>query len=292
MTMFEYEQIAPVLPGNHIDGWQKVRKKQWKYVKHSLGIGLGILPDAISSIKKNIYLLDHPTFDTSDSELSPFPTSSDHPGHWGPAPFAGFFLCSDQSQKAWDEIWHLYSKTTNGRTFEGLRERFLQYVPHGYGPDENNQDPFGTFGGLEQRMLPYLIQSDVYTDDMFQMGRFEYRKVPWKSAHYTFAHIFSHISRAVDKDYFISPFTHAQWLHGLYVSCFSFDLNEDPEFDEESLYLYCQRLMSVLSSDADETFHPNHLKAARLLITILEDEGTPQWLRKIWADVRDGKVSV
>ena len=29
-----------------------------------------------------------------------------------------------------------------------------------------------------------------------------------------------------------------------------------------------------------------------LLKEILEDEGTPQWLRKIWADVRDGKVSV
>ncbi|TVV41815.1 hypothetical protein [Thalassolituus sp. C2-1] len=290
--MFEYEKIEPVFPGNHIDDWQKIRKKQWKYVKRSLGIGLGILPDAIASIKKNVYLLESPIFDTAGSESSAFPTPKDHPGHWGPAPLAGFFLCADQSEEAWDEIWKLYSETTNGETFDGFRQRFLQYVPYGQGPDENNQDLFGTFGGLEQRMLPYLIQSDVYTDDVFQIGRFEYRKVPWKSAHYTFAHIFSHISRAVDKDYFISPFTYAQWLHGLYVSCFSFDLEQDAEFDEESLYLYCQRLVNVLDSNADETFHPNHLKAARLLLTILEDEGTPNWLRKIWVDVRDGKVSV
>ncbi len=290
MTMFEYDQIDPVFPGNHIEGWQKIRKKQWKYVKATLGGCLGLLNDHVARYKAGVYLLETPNFKIEGSVPSPYPNPTDHPGHWGPTPLGGFFICSDQSDAAWRKIWE--ASFSEAGAFDYYRDRFFQYVPHGYGPDENNQDPFGTFGGLEQRMLPYLIQSDVYTDDMFQMGRFEYRKVPWKSAHYTFAHIFSHISRAVDKDYFISPFTHAQWLHGLYVSCFSFDLNEDPEFDEESLHLYCQRLMNVLSSDADETFHPNHLKAARLLITILEDEGTPQWLRKIWADVRDGKVSV
>ena len=287
--MFEYEKIEPVLPGNHIKDWQKIRKKQWKYVKATLAGALGLAPDKIASIKKLIYVLDDPEF-TDNQEFSWYPDASIHPGNWLPAPWLGFFLCSHQNQQAWDDIWELYSQA--GVDFDYYRDRFFHYVPHGYGPDENNQDPFGTFGGLEQRMLPYLIQSEVYTDDMFQMGRFEYRKVPWKSAHYTFAHIFSHISRAVDMDYFISPFTHAQWLHGLYVSCFSFDLDQDPEFDEESLHLYCQRLMNVLSSDAEDTFHSNHLKAARLLITILEDEGTPQWLRKIWVDVRDGKVSI
>ncbi|WP_430460349.1 hypothetical protein ACQUQU_14140 [Thalassolituus sp. LLYu03] len=286
--MFDYEKIEPAIPGNHVDGWQKIRKKQWQYVKKSLG-ALNVKPGEAQHIKKALYLLEVPEF-PNNQEHSWLPDEKTHPGNWLPAPILGFFLCSDQSEHAWKEIWDTYAQ--RGTDFDFYRDRFFQYVPHGYGPDENNQDPFGTFGGLEQRMLPYLIQSEVYTDDMFQMGRFEYRKVPWKSAHYTFAHIFSHISRAVDKDYFISPFTHAQWLHGLYVSCFSFDLEQDPEFDEESLYLYCQRLMNVMSSNADETFHPNHLKAARLLITILEDEGTPQWLRKIWADVRDGKVSV
>lgn len=286
--MFEYEKIEPVIPGNHIEGWQKIRKKQWKYVKKSLG-ALNVKPGEAQHIKKTLYLLETPEF-PNNQECSWLPDETIHPGNWLPAPMLGFFLCADQSEQAWKGIWDTYAQ--HGSDFDFYRDRFVQYVPHGYGPDENNQDPFGTFGGLEQRMLPYLIQSDVYTDDIFQMGRFEYRKVPWKSAHYTFAHIFSHISRAVDKDYFISPFTHAQWLHGLYVSCFSFDLEQDAEFDEESLYLYCQRLVNVLDSNADETFHPNHLKAARLLITILEDEGTPNWLRKIWADVRDGKVSV
>jgi hypothetical protein len=289
--MFEYEKIEPVLPGNHIEGWQKIRKKQWKYVKKALGGCLGLHNDHIARYKSGVYLLEDPNFDVEGSVRSPFPNPTDHPGHWGPCPLGGFFICSDQSQKAWDDIWHTHSATTNGDAFGGLRDRFLQYVPHGYGPDENNQDPFGTFGGLEQRMLPYLIQSDVYTDELFQMGRFEYRKVPWKSAFLTFRHIFSQITTAVDSDYWVSPYFYAQWLHGLYVSCFEYDLDSHPDLNISNMYLYCQRLMNVLDSNADETFHPNHLKAARLLITILEDEGTPQWLRKIWANVRDGKVS-
>jgi hypothetical protein len=286
--MFEYEKIEPVIPGNHIDGWQKIRKKQWKYVKKSLG-ALNIKPDAVASLKKNIYLLESPVFSTENSEPSAYPRPDEHPGHWEPAPLLGFFLCPDQSELAWEKIWEVYLRTPGA--FDFYRDRFLQYVPHGYGPDENNQDPFGTFGGLEQRMLPYLIQSDVYTDELFQMGRFEYRKVPWKSAFLTFRHIFSQITTAVDSDYWVSPYFYAQWLHGLYVSCFEYDLDSHPDLNISNMYLYCQRLMNVLDSNADETFHPNHLKAARLLITILEDEGTPQWLRKIWANVRDGKVS-
>jgi hypothetical protein len=286
--MFEYEKIEPVFPGNHVKDWQKIRKKQWKYVKKSLG-ALNIKPDAVDSLKKNVYLLESPNFSTENSEPSVYPRPDEHPGHWEPAPLLGFFLCSDQSESAWDKIWEVYLRTPGA--FDFYRDRFLQYVPHGYGPDENNQDPFGTFGGLEQRMLPYLIQSDVYTDDMFQMGRFEYRKVPWKSPASTFLNIFCDISQPMDKNYWVSPFIHAQWLHGLFVSCFQYDISEEGTVASESIF-FSMRLKNALSDNADAEFHPNHLKAARLLITILEDEGAPQWLRKIWADVRDGKLSV
>src|SRR5690606_29542018 len=286
--MFEYEKIVPVIPGNHIEGWQKIRKQQWKYVKKSLG-ALNIKPDAVASLKKNIYLLDSPVFSTENSEPSAYPGPNEHPGHWIPAPLLGFFLCSDQSKLAWDRIWDVYS--TTGGAFDFYRDRFFQYVPHGYGPDENNQDPFGTFGGLEQRMLPYLIQSEVYTDDMFQMGRFEYRKIPWKSAYRTFLHVFTQIAITMNKDYWVSPYTHAQWLHGLFVSCFSHDIEKDENFDINQAVILSQDLMGAFDDSVVMNAHPNHLKAARLLITILEDEGTPQWLRKIWADVRDGKVS-
>ena len=285
--MFEYEKIEPVIPGNHIEGWQKIRKKQWKYVKKSLG-ALNVKPGEAQHIKKTLYLLETPEF-PNNQECSWLPDETIHPGNWLPAPMLGFFLCADQSEQAWKGIWEKYAQ--HGSDFDFYRDRFFQYVPHGYGPDENNQDPFGTFGGLEQRMLSYLIQSDVYTDDMFQMGRFEYRKIPWKSASSTFINIFYDISSAVRRDYWVSPFCHAQWLHGLLVSCFSHDIDNDEVVFSESK-IFCRELRNVLDSDADETFHPNHLKAARLLITILEDEGTPQWLRKIWVDVRDGKVSV
>jgi hypothetical protein len=290
MTMFEYDQIDPVFPGNHIEGWQKIRKKQWKYVKATLGGALGVLPDAIASVKKNVYLLENPVFELGESEFSPHPNPHDHPGCWVPIPLLGFFLCPDRSEQAWDEIWSVFAG--RGGDFDYYRERFFQYVPHGYGPDENNQDPFGTFGGLEQRMLPYLIQSDVYTDDMFQMGRFEYRKVPWKSAYRTFLHVFTQIAITMNSDYWVSPYTHAQWLHGLLVSCFSHDIEKDENFDINQAVILSQDLMGAFDDSMVMNAHPNHLKAARLLITILEDEGTPQWLRKIWVDVRDGEVSV
>jgi hypothetical protein len=285
--MFEYEKIEPVIPGNHVKDWQKIRKKQWKYVKKSLGT-LNVKPGEAQHIKKTLYLLEAPEF-PNNQECSWLPDETIHPGNWLPAPMLGFFLCSDQSEQAWKGIWDSYAQ--HGSDFDFYRDRFLQYVPHGYGPDENNQDPFGTFGGLEQRMLPYLIQSDVYTDDMFQMGRFEYRKVPWKSAYRTFLHVFTQIAITMNKDYWVSPYTHAQWLHGLFVSCFSHDIEKDENFDINQAVILSQDLMGAFDDSVVMNAHPNHLKAARLLITILEDEGTPQWLRKIWADVRDGKVS-
>src|SRR5690606_20473100 len=239
-------------------------------------------------IKKTLYLLEAPEF-PNNQECSWLPDETIHPGNWLPAPMLGFFLCSDQSEQAWKGIWEKYAQ--HGSDFDFYRDRFLQYVPHGYGPDENNQDPFGTFGGLEQRMLPYLIQSEVYTDDMFQMGRFEYRKIPLKSAYRTFLHVFTQIAITMNKDYWVSPYTHAQWLHGLFVSCFSHDIEKDENFDINQAVILSQDLMGAFYDSVVMNAHPNHLKAARLLITILEDEGTPQWLRKIWADVRDGKVS-
>jgi hypothetical protein len=288
MSMFEYEKIEPVFPGNHIEGWQKTRKKQWNYVKKTLRYPLNMKSDYIAHTKKWAYLLDKPPF-VEDSEFS-WPGPDIHPGHWIPSPFLGFFICSDQSDEAWKKIWHFFSRDGGG-SFDSRRKTILDAIPHGQGPDENNQESFGTFGGLEQRMLPYLVQSDVYTDETFQLGRDECRKIPWKSAFLTFRHIFSQITTAVDSDYWVSPYFYAQWLHGLFVSCFEYDLDKHPDINIDNMYLYCRRLKNTLSNNADDTFHSNHLKAARLLITILEDEGTPQWLRKIWVDVRDGKVS-
>jgi len=34
--MIEYPKITPVIPGNEVDGWQAIRKKQWKNVKRTI----------------------------------------------------------------------------------------------------------------------------------------------------------------------------------------------------------------------------------------------------------------
>ena len=287
--MFEYDKIEPVFPGNHIDGWQKIRKKQWKFIKNIIEEGgHSALKGMIPEIKKEYYLLESPNFDAPYSKWAFSEISSEyHPHQWKGGMWLRFLLCSDQSEAAWANIWERYVKY--GCDFDDSRDMFIKYNTY-IGQSEESL-AFGIFGGLEQRMLPYFVQSDVYTDDMITLGRDEYRKIPWKSPQETFRQIFFRMSKLTAADGCMSPFRPYQWLHGLLVSTFSYDLLADEEL-ELSATFSCQDVKNVLRDDAEDLYHPNNIKANLLMIEILEDEGTPQWLRKIWADVRDGKVSV
>ncbi len=287
--MFEYDKIEPVFPGNHIDGWQKIRKKQWKFIKNIIEEGgHSALKGMIPEIKKEYYLLESPNFDAPYSKWAFSEISSEyHPHQWKGGMWLRFLLCSDQSEAAWANIWERYVKY--GCDFDDSRDMFIKYNTY-IGQSEESL-AFGIFGGLEQRMLPYFVQSDVYTDDMITLGRDEYRKIPWKSPQETFRQIFFRMSKLTAADGCMSPFRPYQWLHGLLVSTFSYDLLADEEL-ELSATFSCQDVKNVLRDDAEDLYHPNNIKANCLMIEILEDEGTPQWLRKIWADVRDGKLSV
>ncbi len=67
--MFEYEKIEPVFPGNHIDGWQKIRKKQWKFIKNIIKESPSTALHAmINDIKKEYYLLASPDLNAPYSE--------------------------------------------------------------------------------------------------------------------------------------------------------------------------------------------------------------------------------
>lgn len=288
--MFEYDVVEPVLPGNHIKDWRKIRKKQWKYVKYSLEYHkfMSISSYNTKAIKNEIYLAEHHPGEVDYDSWFHYAT---HFGDWGPKPLLGFFLCSDQSQEAWDTIWE---STINGKgrsSYDMVRDEFIK--SGGITLDESPEaTAFGRFGGLEQRMLPYFVQSDVYTDDTFTIGHEEFRKIPWENANFTFMAIFRGIASKLNKSFATSQFSYNQWLHGLLVSCFPYDLNQHPGHSDEAIYRFCSYLSQTLNDNNLANYRDSDLKAARLLITILEDEGTPQWLRKIWADVRDGKVSV
>ncbi|MAK91977.1 MAG: hypothetical protein CMI13_12175, partial [Oleibacter sp.] len=280
--MFEYDKIEPVFPGNHIDGWQKIRKKQWKFIKNIIEEGgHSALKGMIPEIKKEYYLLESPNFDAPYSKWAFSEISSEyHPHQWKGGMWLRFLLCSDQSEAAWANIWERYVKY--GCDFDDSRDMFIKYNTY-IGQSEESL-AFGIFGGLEQRMLPYFVQSDVYTDDMITLGRDEYRKIPWKSPQETFRQIFFRMSKLTGNDARHLAFIPYQWLHGLLVSTFSYDLLSDKEM-ELSATFDCQDVKNVLRDDAEELYHPNNIKANLLMVEILEDEGTPQWLRKIWADV-------
>ncbi|MBQ0727498.1 MAG: hypothetical protein KBT77_09145 [Thalassolituus oleivorans] len=287
--MFEYDKIEPVFPGNHVKDWQKIRKKQWKFVKNIIEESPHTsLLTMISDIKKEYYLLESPNLNAPFSEWAQSDISNEfHPFQWQGPLWLNLMLCSDQSEEAWANIWQ--HCVEYGCGFEGSRNMFIKYNTY-IGQSEESL-AFGIFGGLEQRMLPYFVQSEVYTDDKFALGRAECRKIPWKTPQETFRQIFFRMSKLTADDGCMSPFRPYQWLHGLLVSTFSYDLLTDEEL-ELSATFSCQDVKNVLRDNADELYHPNNIKANRLMIEILEDEGTPQWLRKIWADVRDGKLSV
>ena len=286
---FEYEKIEPVFPGNHVKDWQKIRKKQWKFIKNIIEeCRSSALKLSIPQIKKEYFLLESPNFDAEYSKWAYSEISAEyHPHQWDGGLWLTLLLCSDQSEAAWDNIWERCVKY--GCNYNFSRDMFIKYNTY-IGQSEESL-AFGIFGGLEQRMLPYFVQSDIYTDDMITLGRDEYRKIPWKSPQETFRQIFFRMSKLTAADGCMSPFRPYQWLHGLLVSTFSYDLLTDNEL-ELSATFSCQDVKNVLGDDAEALYHPNNIKANHLMIEILEDEGTPQWLRKIWADVRDGKVSV
>ena len=287
--MFEYDKVEPVFPGNHIDGWQKIRKKQCKFIKNIIEeCRSSALKLSIPQINKEYFLLESPNFDAEYSKWAYSEISAEyHPHQWEGGLWLTLLLCSDHSEAAWDNIWQRCIKY--GCNYDFSRDMFIKYSTY-IGQSEESL-AFGIFGGLEQRMLPYFVQSDVYTDDMITLGRDEYRKIPWKSPQETFRQIFFRMSKLTAADGCMSPFRPYQWLHGLLVSTFSYDLLADEEL-ELSATFSCQDVKNVLRDDAEDLYHPNNIKANCLMIEILEDEGTPQWLRKIWADVRDGKVSV
>lgn len=286
---FEYEKIEPVFPGNHVKDWQKIRKKQWKFIKNIIEeCRSSSLKLSIPQIKKEYFLLESPNFDAEYSKWAYSEISAEyHPHQWDGGLWLTLLLCSDQSEAAWDNIWERCVKY--GCNYNFSRDMFINYNTY-IGQSEESL-AFGIFGGLEQRMLPYFVQSDVYTDDMITLGRDEYRKIPWKSPQETFRQIFFYMSKLTPNKSNPCGFVPYQWLHGLLMSTFSYNLLTDEEL-ELSATFSCQDVKNVLRDDAEALYHPNNIKANRLMIDILEDEGTPQWLRKIWADVRDGKVSV
>ena len=66
---FEYEKIEPVFPGNHVKDWQKIRKKQWKFIKNIIEeCRSSALKLSIPQIKKEYFLLESPNFDAEYSK--------------------------------------------------------------------------------------------------------------------------------------------------------------------------------------------------------------------------------
>lgn len=271
MAKFEYEKVEPILPGCHIEGWKTIRKKQWKQVEY-------ILKDVSSrrverhEIK---YAKEH-LFFTIDAELPDFDYSILE------EPLYVFFLEPNQSQEFWDEYWEDFFCDCTFDCYELMRKDFFN-SSHIVTP--KIKEPFGAFGGLEQRLLPYFVRNNVYTDELVKFGRCEHRKIPWESPERVHNAIIRRNGEFTESE-LVSPFTPYQWLHEMFVSTFQYDI----EYEEISDFACMQDYLPSLEDNSEEKYHINHLKSARLMIEIFEDEGTPKYLRDLWRKVKDSSV--
>lgn len=280
MKSYSYEIITPVIPNEQVKDRQKIRKKQWKFVKQSLE-SLFVKKERIKELKED-YLADD-----LDGDY--------HPMYWQPRPLAGLWLSLDQSEEKWAEVMAHCEETYRFR-FDQKREQFLERAHNGETDVSVLDQTYGAFGGLEQRLLKEFVRSEVYTDDLFKLGDNEYRKIPWKTPMWTFYYVAGGLSsyfvpfkegrkRTIDS----SPYSPYQWLHNLLISTFEYDLSEDEEFEMQSIRAYCRDLKGMLSNDIQKICHPNHLLAGHRLIEIFEDEMAPKFLRDTWIKTRDGK---
>ncbi len=276
--MFDYEKIAPIFPGKHVEGWQKIRKSQWKSVKETLDWVFNFDKDDIKSVKQHIYLAD---------ELS---DDIEEPSDWTGSPMSAWFLNPDQSEAAWEKVWNDINKLKIsldppiGKSWmDNVAKRFLEEVHNIQQPEGD----FGAFGGLEQRMLPYLIQSKVYTDETFEFGSTKraVRKVPWQSPKRTHDAIINRNGMFTHQP--VNPYSPIQWLHEMFVSTFQYDIEYD-EIGDRACMRYYKKLLDT--SKPDELYHINHIRSAQRMIDIFEDETAPKYLRELWIKVRDGKI--
>lgn len=283
MKTYKYEQITPVIPGNDAADWQKVRKKQWKYVKGSLE-SLFVNKDEIKYLKQD-YLSDSLTGDN-------------HPCYWEPVPLIGMWLSPDQSEVMWQQVWDSLLGESKGWSydFKRTREEFFTVAHSGEQGVTVNDQVFGAFGGLEQRLLKEFVRSDVYTDDTFELWENEYRKIPWESPRRTFGAILAYMTELFtpyekengEKNILVSPYSPYQWLHNLLVS--TFDHGVENDFDQQSVNAYCRRLKGIFDQDIRDLCHPDHLVAGDRLVEIFEDEMAPKFLRDTWIKARDRKI--
>ncbi len=265
--MISYEKIVPLIPGNHIKDWQKIRKKQWKFVKKSLAKNMYFDSYDIKFVKDSYYLAEDMT-------------GNNDPIDWEPRPILPMWLSPDQSQEQWDRIWDHCVESYNFR-FDHFRKEFLadahtgEYLP-------TKEQTYGAFGGMEQRLLEVFVRSETYTDDLFTLGKTEYRKIPWESpydVHNAIICKITHYFRDYVDESLYSPY---QWLHNLFISTFDYDIKYDERGDRSSL----TRLSNLLSDEKNKKFHENHVKAGLMMVDIIEDQMAPKYLRDLWKKVK------
>ena len=276
----------PLIPGSHVENWQKIRKKQWTFAKATLKDNLACHSSLVRDIKE--YYVEG--FEEDPEDMFEF----------YPTPTLAFWLAADQSEQSWQAIWQEYKEEhASGFVFSDDVKQFLDAAHLGEEGVASLEQTYGAFGGLEQRMLAYFVPTTIYTDETQLLGGREYRLVPWETPHRTFQTLLSRSSKYFDWQwnqgdekipYPISPFSPYQYMHEMLISTFSYDLQKDNKYSEKGNYVMLSNLKNVLADNAADYYHPNHIVSGLKMVDILEDKSTtPSYLRDIWLKVKNDK---
>ena len=141
-----YSAIEPVVPGNHIDDWKKIRKGQWKVVRAVLKDKMDVNSEQIKCLKE-LYVTGCEAETGADLTLET-------------PPLMGLWFSGDQSEVHWHKIWQAYvTEKSKGWPFDRGVKGFLKVAHEGAFDKAGNIEPYGAFGGLEQRVFKSLCQA-------------------------------------------------------------------------------------------------------------------------------------
>jgi len=282
----QYDIIIPIIPGNHIDGWEKIRKSQWKFVRRVLSEQLDIRGETLKSWK---YFYTHYFEEMEEEGLF----------EYYPLPLLEFWFCPDQSEKMWSNLWDAYqSKFAKRSNYKEEQMLFFNVAGNGLKDDNHKALDYGAFGGLEQRLLDVFLTSKTYTDDTINLAGKDYRKVPWETPYLAYCYVVGGMTEPFETNCYdegdvvnpISPFSPYQWLHEMVISTFDYDFHSDKKYsDDRGMISCCKSLKKSLSDNISELVHPNHIVASHKLIDIFEDDMAPSHVRDLWIKVRDDK---
>ena len=199
--------------------WIKQRKAEWKEVKN-------VLANRIPDIRPAEYKGLREYFMTGDENSVSGGIREDV--------LVNLWLHPDTSEQRWAEYWHElthreFKGNRRDRSYEQMQSNFFKLSTETRSHHTPYTD-YGFCGGLEERIVNFLVPGKVYSDETVLVLNYPCRKVPWKQERRL------HSAFIGECEYFLkypgsSPYSPMQYLPELWLTVV--DKLDDLSYAEE-----------------------------------------------------------